>query len=80
VIIIIIIIIVVCGGIIDANIKGKIEFSIENVTSFLCQWDFPNTNGTVVIATNFKVFESKLSCSNDNFFMVTDGRYLILFS
>jgi len=45
-----------------------------------CQWDFTNTNGTIVISTNFKVNESQISCRNEDNYLLsaTYGRYIIL--
>lgn len=71
-------VIVVCGGIVDANIHDRIEFPAGNLTAFLCQWNFPNTNGTLVIDANFKVYESKMSCSTDDLLTATDGKYFNL--
>ncbi|XP_029345463.1 cubilin isoform X3 [Acyrthosiphon pisum] len=58
-----------CGGITDASIKGNIEFPIKQLTKGYCQWDLTNTNGTIVISTNFKVNESQISC-RDNYLLL----------
>ncbi|CAI6368736.1 unnamed protein product [Macrosiphum euphorbiae] len=52
----------ICGGIIDASIKGNLVFPIKHLTKGYCEWDLTNTNGTIVISTNFKVNESQISC------------------
>ncbi|XP_029345465.1 cubilin isoform X2 [Acyrthosiphon pisum] len=56
----------VCGGITDASIKGNIEFPIKHLTKGYCQWDFTNTNGTMVISTHFRVNESQISCRDED--------------
>lgn len=68
--------IIVCGGVIDANIKGQLKFPIKNVTRFLCEWQFPHTNGTMVIEANFKVNESKLICHYDSLLKAFNGIYI----
>lgn len=65
--------IIVCGGIIDASINGTIEFPIRNITNLHCQWDFTNTNGSIVIETNLKINESKMSCAYNHLIVATDG-------
>lgn len=66
----------VCGGIIDdASIKGNITLPIENVTAFVCQWDFMSINGTIVIGANFKIKESNISCSDDYILMASNGKF-----
>jgi len=68
--------ITVCGGIVDANIRGKIQLPLENVTSFLCKWDFTNTNGTIVMVADIKIKENKMTYSPDtSILLATDGRY-----
>jgi len=73
--------VIVCGGITDASIKGNIEFPIEHLTKGYCQWDFTNTNGTIVISTNFKVNESQISCQEENnhLLLATYGRYILYY-
>lgn len=47
-----------------------------NVTTFICQWDFKNTNGSVVIIANFKINESKISCiDNNQLLFASDGMF-----
>lgn len=51
-----------------------------NITTFICQWDFKNTNGTVVIIANFIVNESKFPCSDNNHLLfASDGKYIFNF-
>lgn len=65
-----------CGGTIDdPSIKGNIVLPIENVTAFVCQWDFTSVNGTIVISANFKILESNISCSYDNILMASNGKF-----
>lgn len=72
--------ILVCGGVIDAYIKEQLLMPVLNVT-YLCQWDFINTNGTVVLDANFKINKSNLSCNFDDFILLAIDRKLIfLFS
>lgn len=63
----------------DASVKGTLILPIKNVISYLCQWEFSNTNGTTVIAINFKNNESNISCRLDFYTLtVTDGKNLDL--
>lgn len=66
---------IVCGGIIDSTINGKIEIPTANLSGLLCEWDFTNTNGTVVIIANIKTNEVKINCHDYYLLLATDGRY-----
>lgn len=73
--------VIVCGGLTDANIKGNLEFPIKDVIKGYCQWDFTNSNGTIVISTNFKVKESEIDCQNEDkhLLLATYGRYILFY-
>lgn len=71
---------IVCGGIIDASINGTIELPIRNITNFHCQWDLTNSNGSIVIETDFKINESNMTCGGyDSLFIATNGKYILYF-
>lgn len=68
-----------CGGTIDdASIKGNIVLPVENVTTFICQWDFMSMNGTIVISANFKIYESNLTCTYDSILVASGGKFQLL--
>lgn len=71
--------IIVCGGVIDASINGKIELPIRNITNFHCRWDLTNSNGSIVIETDFKINETKAKCPYDSLLLATDGKYILYF-
>ncbi|XP_022177373.1 cubilin-like [Myzus persicae] len=62
----------ICGGVIDASINGKIELPIRNITNFHCRWDLTNSNGSIVIETDFKINETKAKCPYDSLLLATD--------
>lgn len=76
--IIVYIFIIVCGGVIDASINGTIELPIRNITNFYCQWDLTNTNGSIVIETDFKINQTKNKCPYEFILLATDGKYILL--
>lgn len=61
----------------DASVEGTLILPIKDVISYLCQWEFSNTNGTTVITIDFKNNESNISCRSDIYtILVTDGKNL----
>lgn len=52
---------------------------IKNIPRLHCRWDFTNTNGSIVIETNFKINETKTICLYDYLLLATDGEYNILY-
>jgi len=71
----------VCGGLTDANIKGNLKFPIQNLIKGYCQWDSTNSNGTIVISTDFKVNESEIDCRNEDnhLLLAIYGRYIFYY-
>uniref|UniRef100_A0A2H8TEF1 Cubilin n=1 Tax=Melanaphis sacchari TaxID=742174 RepID=A0A2H8TEF1_9HEMI len=69
----------ICGGLVDASSNGTIELPIGNLTSFHCRWDLTNTNGSIIIETDFKINETKMSCGYDSLLLATNEDETILF-